>query len=120
MHPLFNQQLARQHMQDLQREVEAAHSAAHLNKAESTGGHRQHLSLLQLWYNRTRVLSGRSTLQEEYPEVVNFEEIKPALVSTFSTMHETGLVSEYDDQFVEKFVQTFERELAHQGAGKCS
>jgi len=121
MHPLFNQQLARQHMQDLQCEVEATRSAAHLNKPESTGGHRHPASLFQLWYNRTRFLSRRPVVfKEGHLEVVNFEEIKPALISTFSTMHETGLVSEYDDWFVEKFVQTFERELAHQSACKCS
>lgn len=120
MHPLFNQQLARQHMQDLQCEVGAARSAAHLNKAESTRGHRFHLSLLQLLHNRTRILSRPAIVHVGYPEVVNFEEIKPALVSTFSTMHNTGLVSEYDDQFVEKFLQAFERELAHQSACKCS
>ena len=120
MHPLFNQELVRQHLQDLQCEVEAARSAAHLNKAESTRSHRFHLSLLQLKHSRTRLLSRPAVVQEGYPEVVNFEEIKPALVSTFSTMHHTGLVSEYDDQFVEKFVQTFERELAHQSAYKCS
>ena len=121
MHPLFNQQLARQHMQDLQCEVEAARSAAHLNKPESTGGQRYPANFLQLWHNRTRLLSRPPVVfKEGHPEVVNFEEIKPALISTFSTMHETGLVSEYDDRFVEKFVQTFEHELAHQAACKCS
>jgi len=120
MHPLFNQQLARQHMQDLLCEVEAAHSAALLNKAESTRSHHFYLRWFQLWQDRTRLLSRPTVVREGYPEVVNYEEIKPALVSTFSTMHDTGLVSEYDDQFVEKFVQTFERELAHQSACKCS
>jgi hypothetical protein len=120
MHPLFSQQLGRQHMQDLQCEGEAARSAALLNKAESTCSHHFHLHLFRFWQDMTRILSRPTVVQERYPEVVNFEEIKPALVSTFSTMHNTGLVSEYDDQFVEKFVQAFERELAHQSACKCS
>jgi hypothetical protein len=120
MHPLFSQQLARLHMQDLQREVEAARSAALLNKAESTRSHHFYLRWFRLWQDRTRFLSTPTVVRERYPERINFEEIKPALVSTFSTMHDTGLVSEYDEQFVEKFVQAFERELAHQSACKCS
>jgi hypothetical protein len=49
MHPLFNQQLARQHMQDLQCEGEAARSTALLNKIESTGSNHFYLHLFRLW-----------------------------------------------------------------------
>ncbi len=121
MHPLFNQQLAKQHLQDLQREAEAARLVAHVDAPESTSGYRYHLNFLRLLYDRTRLLYRRPVvLAEAHPVVVSFEEIKPALISTFSTMHEVGLVSKYDDQFIEKFVQTLEHELVHQSACKCN
>ena len=54
-----------------------------------------------------------SQILEERDEV-SLEEIKLAVLSTFSAMHEVGLVSEYDDQFIEKFVQMLEEDLAQQ------
>ena len=121
MYPLFNQQLAKYHMRDLQCEAETARFAAQADEPESSSGHRYHSNFLRFWYNRTRFLYRRPiVLKEKHPEVLNLEEIKPALVATFSAMHDVGLVSEYDDQFIEKFVQTFEYELAHQFVCKCS
>lgn len=108
MHPLFNQQIARQHSDDLQHEAELAYLTAHLNQTRSA-----YVRLLGYLYDKTRLLRWRPVEQHK-PQPVNLEEIKPALASTFSVMHEVGLVSEYDDQFVEQFVQTLERELAHQ------
>ena len=108
MHPLFNQQMARQHMDDLQHEAERAHPRAHLHQPRSA-----YLHLFGSLYDRTRLLY-RGPVVRHKPQQVKLEEIKPALVSTLSVMHEVGLISEYDDQFVEHFVQTLERELAHQ------
>ena len=54
-----------------------------------------------------------SQILEERDEV-SLEEIKPAVLSTFLAMHEVGLVFEYDDQFIEKFVQMLEEDLAQQ------
>ena len=108
MHPLFNQQMARQHMDDLQHEAEQIHLTAHLHQPR-----RAYLRLLRYLYGRTRLLYQRPVVQYKL-QPVKIEEIKPALVSTFSVMHEVGLVSEYDEQFVEQFVQTLARELAHQ------
>jgi len=121
MHPLFNQQLAKQHLQNLQCEAEAARLVAHVDAPESGRGHRYYLNFLRLLYDRTRLLYRRPVvLERPHPVVVSFAEIKPALLSTFSAMHEVGLVSNYDDQFIEKFVQTFEHQLVHQSACKCS
>lgn len=108
MHPFFNQQMARQHMDKLQHEAELAYLTAHLHRLRSA-----YIRLLGGLYDRTRLLYRRPVVQHK-PQHVKLEEIKPALVSTFSVMYEVGLVSEYDDQFVEQFVQTLERELAHQ------
>ena len=120
MHPLINQQLAKHHSWELQREAEAVRFTAQANEPASRPGHRYHFNFLRFWYDRTRLLYRRPVVLEETPpEVVSFEEIKPALLSTFSTLREVGIVSEFDDRFVEKFVQTFEHELVHQSACKC-
>ena len=121
MYPLFNQQLAKQHMEDLQREAKIAQAALLTGEVH----HRLYpLSFLRYWYNRARTLRTLRTLYKRpvvLPghEEVRLEEIKPAVVTTFSVMHEVGLVSEYDDQFIEKFVETLERELVHQSQCNC-
>jgi hypothetical protein len=121
MYPLINQQLATYHRRDLQSEAETARLAAQADEPGSSSGPGSYLNFLRFLYNRTRFLYRRPiVLKEGHPEVLNLEGIKPALVATFSAMHEVGLVSEYDDQFIEKFVQTLEHELAHQSACKCS
>ncbi len=93
MHPLFNQQLAKQHMEDLQREAKIAQAALLTNMA--------------------------GEVHHRLYEEVRLEEIKPAVLTTFSVMHEVGLISEYDDQFIERFVETLERELVHQSQCNC-
>lgn len=95
-------------MDDLQHEAELVHLTAHLHQP-----HNMYVRFLGYLYDRTRLLYRRPVVRQK-PQHVKLEEIKPALVSTFSVMHEVGLVSEYDDQFVEQFVQTLERELTHQ------
>ena len=113
MYPLFNQQLAKQHMEELQREAEIAQAALLTGEVH----HRLYpLSFLRYWYNRARALYKRPAAGHEE---VKLEEIKPAVLTTFSVMHEVGLVSAYDDQFIEKFVETLERELVHQSQCNC-
>jgi hypothetical protein len=115
MHPLFNQQLAQQHMDDLRHEAEIAQTAAHMNTAENSKRHEDKLGFLQSLYSRTSLSYRRTvTQQTTRPDEVSLEEIKPAVLTTFSVMREGGLVSEYDEQFIEKFVQTLEHELTLQ------
>ena len=95
-------------MDDLQHEAELARLTAQFHQPCSA-----YLGFLGHLYDRTRLLYRRPVVQHKLQHV-KLEEIKPALVSTLSVMYEIGLVSEYDDQFVEQFVQTLERELAHQ------
>ena len=114
MHPLFNQQLAKQHMEDLQREAKIAQASLLTNMAGEVYHRLYPLSFLRYWYNRARTLNRRPGHEE-----VRLEEIKPAVLTTFSVMHEVGLVSEYDDQFIERFVETLERELVHQSQCNC-
>jgi hypothetical protein len=113
MHPLFNQQLANQHMEDLQLEAKLAHAAILTHRPGEVHHRLYPLSFLRYWYNWARTLYKRPALLPGHEEV-RLEEIKPAVLTTFSVMHEVGLISEYDDQFIEKFVETLERELVHQ------
>jgi len=118
MYPLFNQQLAKQHMEELQREAEIAQAASLTGEVH----HRVYpLGFLRYWYNRVRTLRTLYKRPAVLPghEEVRLEEIKPAVLTTFSVMHEVGLVSEYDDQFIEKFVETLERELVCQSHCNC-
>ncbi len=120
MHPLLNQELAKQHMENLQHEAKIANAAMHINIPGEVHHRLFPLSFLWHWHNRTRILSGRPVvLQQSRAEEVRLEEIKPAVLTTFSVMHEVGLVSRYDEQFIEKFVETLERELVHQSHCNC-
>lgn len=113
MHLLFSQQLAHTHIKQLQDEADAERQAA---IAQQNIGI-QHISLLEKlqpflhWKN----LSSRHTAVEmsiEEPQLTVIE-IKPALVATFSTLYDEGMVSAYDERFIEHFTQTLEQELAH-------
>lgn len=115
MHPFISQQIAQQHMKELQHEVEVAQAATHINKAGGTHRRWDNLSFLRDLYVRTRLMYRRPVAQQTTrAEEVSLAEIKPAVMTTFSVMREVGLVSEYDDQFIEKFVQTLEEELVQQ------
>ena len=115
MHPLFSQQLAQQHMEDLRREAEIAQTADHMYTVENSKQREDNVGFLQSLYSRISLLYRRAaTQQTTRPDEVSLEEIKPAVLTTFSMMREGGLVSEFDEQFIENFVQTLEHELAHQ------
>src|SRR6266516_2615244 len=115
MHPFLNQQLAQQHIDDLRHESEVAQLGDQIKKAGSTLHRWDYLSFLRGLYSWPGRLYRRPTpVQTARLDEVNLEEIKPAVLSTFLAMHEVGLVSEYDDQFIEKFVQMLEQELALQ------
>ena len=52
MHPLFSQQLAQQHMEDLRREAEIAQTADHMNTAENSKQREDNVGFLQSLYSR--------------------------------------------------------------------
>src|SRR5712692_4476650 len=118
MHPLLNQELAKQHMENLQHEAMLAYTAMQTNIPGEVHPRFFPLSFLWHWHNRTRLLSRRPVVPHKLEEV-KLEEIKPAVLTTFSVMHEVGLISQYDDQFIEKFLETLERELVHQSHCNC-
>jgi hypothetical protein len=114
MHLLLNQSLAEQHRKDIQGEVEMARLAALCPQKTAEKPHHHLPSLLRL-LNRTK-LSSRQPVVRSQPtlEEIPLTEIKPALQATFSVMRKGGLVSDFDDTFIEQFSETFERELVHQ------
>src|SRR5258708_16818935 len=112
MHPLFNQHLAKQYREDLQREAKIAQAALLTNMAGEVHHRFYPLSFLRYWDNRARTLRNLRTLyQRPGHEEVRLGEVKPAGLTTFSVMHEGGLISEYHDQLIERFVETLESEL---------
>ena len=113
---LLNQQVADYRRLDLQREVEMARLASLCGKpAQESHGH-GHLTFSSLWMSRTKVLPRRPVVQPgPMHEEVPLAEIKPALKATFSVLYQEGLISDYDDTFVEQFNKAFERELVQQG-----
>ena len=102
-------------MEELRHEAEIAQAAAHINTTENSKQHEDIIGFLQSLYSRISLSYRRpATQQTPGPDEVSLEEIKPAVLTTFSVMREGGLVSEFDEQFIENFVQTLEHELAHQ------
>ena len=113
MHPLFSQELAHAHIKQLQDKAHAERQAAIAQQNIGV----QHISLLERlqqllhWKN----LSSRHTavgLSIETDPLTAIA-IKPALAATFSTLYDEGMVSAYDERFIERFTQTLEQELAH-------
>jgi hypothetical protein len=108
MHPFFSQRLAQAHWESLEREAKIAQAA------RGAGERRFRCSpprFLRTWYRsaRTWSLIPGAVVKKE----IRVEEIKPAVVTTFSVLYEEGLVSAYDARFIEQFVETLERELIH-------
>ena len=113
---LLNQQVADYRRLDLQREVEMARLASLCGKTEQESRSRGPRIFSSLWMNRTKLLSRRPVVQTKpMHEEVPLAEIKPALKATFSVMYQEGLISDYDETFVEQFSKTFERALVQQG-----
>ncbi len=113
---LLNQQLADYRRRDIQREVEMARLASLCGKPQPEAHSHDHRTFSSLWFTMTRLLSRRPVVRiQSMQEEVPLAEIKPALQATFSTLYQEGLISEYDDTFVELFNKAFERELVHQG-----
>ncbi len=68
-------------------------------------------------HNWTRELFRRQTrLQETQHTTTSIAESEGAIRTTFMHMHARGLVSDYDEQFIGCFIQTFQQELLRQRA----
>ena len=118
MHTLLNQELAQQHRTDLEREAAMAALAAQVCPSEPA--HPRRPAVFERWYDRISFLHRRPAAQPE-PDLENISlaEIRPAVLTTFHTLHKGGLVSDYDDRFIEKFMETFQGELVHHAECGC-
>ena len=115
MHPFLNSQLANQHQTTLQHEAEMVRLASQVNEQKHTRRTNRAVTLLPLHIMRTNISSRQAVvLPEPVVQEVPLAEIRPALQATFSLLHEEGLISDYDNSFVEQFNEALKRELVHQ------
>jgi hypothetical protein len=114
MHPLFNAKMAKQHMEQLQREALAQRNAAQLEAhsrrlegLEGAGVHWHSLGLLRLYWAHVVSLFGRTIIIHQVKsDVRKFEEVQQELQTTLTSMREN--FPEYDEQFVKQVVQSLE------------
>ncbi len=107
MHPLLNAQIVEQYREDLLREAAANRLANLARKANANNSQTRSFSLYQRGMMLWQLLSF-----SKKPGVVLVQEVKPAVEITFSALHKEGAVSDYDDCFIDKFIQRLEQELA--------
>ena len=115
MNQMLYMQMVEQHREQLLREAEMARVAGQVEKqqkhdgmfdADIFSGFARRVSLLFPFHVGTRMMS---------TETVTLAESECALRTTLALMHENGVISDYDERFVQQFTQTFEQELARQG-----
>lgn len=112
MLPVLYQHMAERHMRQLLHEAEIERMLALVEKPRSKS-RLFYPSFLYFIYSRTRLLFRRHVFSRATNmQTISVAESENALRTTFALVHERGLVSDYDDRFIEKFVQTFEQELA--------
>lgn len=114
MFPMPHDHMAEHHMRELLHEAEVERMLALVEKP----GWKSSLfssTVFSVLYNWTRLLLRRNVvLNTSQVESISVEASELALRLTFARLHEKGVVSDYDDCFLEQFVETFERELAGQ------
>ena len=122
MHPVFTQEMARQHREELLRRAALERAALQLSEQVTEGDPRVPAPLRSTpaptGLEPLRVMS---TLLSRRPVVVqrhrysdiDFDEIKRELQVTFAAMRKAG--SECDDHFVEVFIGKLRRELPSAG-----
>ncbi len=113
MHPLLSQQRAHDHIRRLQDEAHAEQQSA-IAQQNISAQHDATLDRLYRFLRQINVSSRHTAVEMKVAEPqLMVVEIKPALVATFSTLHAEGIVSAFDEKFIEHFTQTLERELTH-------
>lgn len=119
---LLNQQLVQYHMQALQRDAQAQRRASLALINNTSIPARRAASRFHLpWFARlgpSHQLPAQA--QPSVQPAVRFEEIRPAVLLTFSALRQHGLVSDYDDCFIQTFVDTLEHKLAQQNQIPCA
>src|SRR5215469_13855825 len=125
MHPLFNETLAKQHMERLRREALAERNASQLEVQgrrfeglEGAGVHWHSLGLLRLYWVRVVSSFGRTLIlhqvkSDAHPSAEIQQELRTALTSMYQAF------PEYDEQFIKQVVQSLEDYLRDKSRGNC-
>jgi len=114
MHPLFNANLAKQHMEQLRNEALAERNATQfevhsrrIEGLENAGVHWHSLGLLRLYWVRVVSLFGRTVIIHQVKSDVRQPAgIQRELQSALTSMNQA--FPEYDEQFVKQVVQSLE------------
>jgi hypothetical protein len=114
MHPVFTQEMARQHREELLRQAAIERAALHLIEQENSKGFRRVLAFLEPLHDMSTFLSRRPVvIQRRKYSDIDFDEIKHELQVTFAAMRKMG--SECDDHFIDVFMRKLRRELPSAG-----
>ncbi len=104
------QHIAEQRMEQRLQEAKIEQTLALIEGARQNRWRQQSFS--RSIYNRTRLLFRRHAhIPDATHTKTSVAESKHAIRTTFIHMHTRGLVSDYDEQFVDSFLQTFQQEL---------
>ena len=108
MHPVFTQEMARQHREELLRSAALEQAALHLSEQENSK------AFLEPLHDMSTLLSRRPVvIQRRWCTDIDFDEVKHELQVTFAAMRKAG--SECDDHFIEVFMRKLRRELPSAG-----
>lgn len=125
MHPLFNQIMAKQHMEQAQCEAFTERNAAQLEVQggriegpEGAGVHWHSLGLLRLYWIRVVNLFGQTIIIHQVKSHTRkHAEIQQELQTTLTSMH--VVYPEYDEQFIKQVVQSLEDYLRDKSRNNC-
>jgi hypothetical protein len=110
MHPVFTQEMARQHREELLRRAAIERTALHLIEQENSKGFRRVFAFLEPLHEMSTLLSRRPVvIQRRKYSDVDFDEIKHELQATFAAMRKAG--SECDDHFIEVFMRKLRSQI---------
>lgn len=114
MHPVFTQEMARQHREELLRRAAIEQAALHLIEQENSKGFRRAFAFLEPLHDMSTFLSRRPVIiqRRKYSDI-DFDEIKHELQVTFAAMRKVG--SECDDHFIEVFIRKLRNKLPSAG-----
>jgi hypothetical protein len=115
MNQIVYMQVAGQHREQLLREAEMERLVAQVTKS-GRENRTFDMDFFAAIARRASILNpfhgGAHTIATQ---TVTVAESECALRATLVLMHKDGIISDYDEQFVQRFTQTFERELTGQG-----
>jgi hypothetical protein len=117
MQPYYNQHEAQRRIEGLRRDAAMAHLAAQAREGNFSQNLVNPLRLMRSRWQQKRFAARHAAVAKNtitLPKQIPSERIKPALLMTFTAMHDQGLVSDFDERFIETFMLTLEQEIAHQ------